>query len=164
MSTGPRCGQDCGSSTVSPATVYFPQGCVRPPPSEPTSLIPCYPSTYLVTDSIPLYYYTEVIGDARKPPTILAAANFNPVALAIFGKLSVWKRTKNSLTHVVSRRRPIHSWWERKSVVRKPKQFVSHIFPSSALACLSDTKFPFSQEFAVQYHSSPTRSRVCVSP
>ncbi|KAF9648249.1 exo-beta-1,3-glucanase [Thelephora ganbajun] len=66
ISTGPRCGQDCGSSTISPATVYFPQG------------------TYLVTDSIPLYYYTEVIGDARKPPTILAAASFNPAALAIF--------------------------------------------------------------------------------
>ena len=33
MSTGPRCGQDCGSSTISPATVYFPQGCVQPPPA-----------------------------------------------------------------------------------------------------------------------------------
>jgi len=87
MSTGPRCGQNCGSSTTSPATVYFPQGCVRPHPSELTLLIPCHLSTYLVTDSIPLYYYTEVIGDARKPPTILAAANFNPTALAILGKL-----------------------------------------------------------------------------
>jgi glucan 1,3-beta-glucosidase len=86
MSTGPRCGQDCGSSTTSPATVYFPQGYVRSPPSELALLIPCYLSTYLVTDSIPLYYYTEVIGDARKPPTILAAANFNPAALAIFGE------------------------------------------------------------------------------
>ena len=50
-------------------------------------LIPWYLSTYLVTDSIPLYYYTEVIGDARKPPTILAAASFNTTALAIFGEL-----------------------------------------------------------------------------
>jgi len=48
-------------------------------------------STYLVTDSIPLYYYTEVIGDARKPPTILAAANFNPAAPAIFGELPLSK-------------------------------------------------------------------------
>ena len=53
--------------------------------------MPYYPSTYLVTDSIPLYYYTEVIGDARKPPTILAAATFNATALAIFGKLPVLK-------------------------------------------------------------------------
>ena len=45
-----------------------------------------YFSTYLVTDSIPLYYYTEIIGDAREPPTILAAADFNPDAPAIFGK------------------------------------------------------------------------------
>ena len=48
-------------------------------------------STYVVTDSIPLYYYTEVIGDARKPPTILAAANFNPAAPAIFGELPLSK-------------------------------------------------------------------------
>ena len=48
--------------------------------------MPCCFSTYLVKDSIPLYYYTEIIGDARKPPTILAAADFNPDAPAIFGK------------------------------------------------------------------------------
>ena len=89
MSTGPRCGQDCGSSTISPATVYFPQGCVRAPSSELRYLPLVILSTYLVTDSIPLYYYTEVIGDARKPPTILAAASFNSSALAIFGELSL---------------------------------------------------------------------------
>jgi hypothetical protein len=54
--------------------------------SELALLIPRDLSTYLVTDSIPLYYYTEVIGDAREPPTILAAASFNPAALAIFGE------------------------------------------------------------------------------
>ena len=43
-------------------------------------------STYLISDTIPALYYTEIIGDARNPPTILAAANFNPTALAIFGK------------------------------------------------------------------------------
>jgi len=42
-------------------------------------------SIYLISDSIPLYYYTEVVGDARNPPTILAAANYNPSASAIFG-------------------------------------------------------------------------------
>jgi len=51
--------------------------------------MPCYYfSTYLVTESIPLYYYTEVIGDARKLPTILAAPNFNSTALSIFGMSS----------------------------------------------------------------------------
>ena len=44
-------------------------------------------STYLISDSIPALYYTEIVGDARKPPTILAAANFNPTALAIFGEV-----------------------------------------------------------------------------
>lgn len=66
MWTGDRCGMNCGSSTTSPATVYFPQG------------------TYLVSDTIPALYYTEIVGDARRPPTILAAANFNPTALAVF--------------------------------------------------------------------------------
>jgi hypothetical protein len=82
-----------------------------------TSLKPISPSTYLVTDYIPLYYYTEVIGDARNPPTILAAENFNSSALAIFGKLSpeAWKR--KFLTGVANRRRSLHSRWERKSVV-----------------------------------------------
>lgn len=42
-----------------------------------------------MSDSIPALYYTEIVGDARNPPTILAAANFNPTALAIFGKLVV---------------------------------------------------------------------------
>jgi hypothetical protein len=50
-------------------------------------MMPLISRTYLVTDSIPLYYYTEVIGDARNPPTILAAENFNQSALAIFGGL-----------------------------------------------------------------------------
>lgn len=87
MSTGSRCGSNCGSSTISPATVYFPQGSVQLPPTGFALLIPCYLSTYLVNDSIPLYYYTEVIGDARKLPTIRAAASFN--SSAIFGKLSL---------------------------------------------------------------------------
>ena len=87
MSTGPRCGQNCGGSSISPATVYFPQGYVRSTPASSHYQYPCHSSTYLVTDSIPLYYYTEVIGDARKPPTILAATNFNSTSLAIFGKL-----------------------------------------------------------------------------
>lgn len=86
MWTGDRCGMNCGSSTTSPATVYFPQGFVRPRVKYIVSPhLPDY-STYLVSDTIPALYYTEIVGDARKPPTILAAANFNPAALAIFGK------------------------------------------------------------------------------
>ena len=86
MWTGDRCGMNCGSSTTSPATVYFPQGFVRF--LRETERIIHLPDhrTYLVSDTIPALYYTEIVGDARRPPTILAAANFNPTALAIFGE------------------------------------------------------------------------------
>ncbi|PPQ99276.1 hypothetical protein CVT26_014092 [Gymnopilus dilepis] len=59
-----RCGNGvCSSSTVSPAVVYFPQG------------------TYLISGSIIPYYYTQLIGDARNPPTLLATPNFNGFGL-----------------------------------------------------------------------------------
>lgn len=76
ISDGGRCGSACGSSTVLPAVVYFPQG------------------TYLVSSSVIQYYNTQFLGDVRqllkmmnetahtkflKPlnrPTILAASSF----------------------------------------------------------------------------------------
>jgi hypothetical protein len=58
ISDGNRCGFGCVSSTTSPAIVYFP------------------PGTYIVTSSIQMYYFTQLIGDALNPPTIKAAANF----------------------------------------------------------------------------------------
>ena len=39
--------------------------------------------TYKVSSPIIAYYYTQLIGDARKPPTLLAAANF--VGMAVIG-------------------------------------------------------------------------------
>ncbi|KAH7929806.1 glycoside hydrolase family 55 protein [Leucogyrophana mollusca] len=62
--TGDRCGGgNCSSSTTTPALVYFPAG------------------TYLVSSAIQAYYYTALIGDARTPPTLLAAANFTGMAV-----------------------------------------------------------------------------------
>ncbi|KJA16119.1 glycoside hydrolase family 55 protein [Hypholoma sublateritium FD-334 SS-4] len=60
-----RCGlaTKCSSSTVSPAVVYFPKG------------------TYLISAPIIPYYYTQLIGDAKTPPTLLAAPNFNGMAI-----------------------------------------------------------------------------------
>lgn len=58
ISAGNRCGQGCDSSTVVPAVVYFPSG------------------KYLVTAPLIQYYFTQFIGDALNPPTILASANF----------------------------------------------------------------------------------------
>ncbi|KAL6857697.1 hypothetical protein ACO1O0_005139 [Amphichorda felina] len=58
ISDGGRCGANCGSSTVRPATVYFP------------------PGTYLVSSSIIQYYNTEFLGDPINVPPILAASRF----------------------------------------------------------------------------------------
>ncbi|CAE6353085.1 unnamed protein product [Rhizoctonia solani] len=63
ISDGNRCGQGCKSSTVSPGLVYFPSG------------------TYLVSSPIIPYYYTSMVGDAKNPPTLLAAASFNGIAV-----------------------------------------------------------------------------------
>ncbi|KAH8117300.1 exo-beta-1,3-glucanase [Phellopilus nigrolimitatus] len=64
MSSGNRCGNgNCDSTTTAPAIVYFPQG------------------TYLVSTPIVAWYYTQMIGDARKPPTLLAAASFTGMAV-----------------------------------------------------------------------------------
>ncbi|KZT11301.1 glycoside hydrolase family 55 protein [Laetiporus sulphureus 93-53] len=64
ISDGGRCGDaTCASSTVTPAVVFFPQG------------------TYLVSSPIIAYYYTQLIGDARVPPTLLASSSFSGIAV-----------------------------------------------------------------------------------
>ncbi|TFK67132.1 exo-beta-1,3-glucanase [Pluteus cervinus] len=64
ITQGSRCGGGgCESSTVSPAVVYFPKG------------------TYLVSKPIIPYYYTQLIGDARTPPTLLASPGFDGMAI-----------------------------------------------------------------------------------
>ncbi|KAJ3811027.1 exo-beta-1,3-glucanase [Lentinula aff. lateritia] len=64
ISSGARCGGgSCASSTVSPAVVFFPQG------------------TYLISSPIVAYYYTQLIGDARDPPTLLASPSFAGMAV-----------------------------------------------------------------------------------
>ncbi|KAF8549344.1 glycoside hydrolase family 55 protein [Imleria badia] len=64
MSSGGRCGGgSCAESTLSPAIIYFPQG------------------TYLVSSAINTYYYTQMIGDAKNPPTLLASSKFNGFAV-----------------------------------------------------------------------------------
>ena len=63
ISSGGRCGQGCASSTTQPAIVYFP------------------PGKYLVSTPIVQYYYTQLVGDALSPPTLLASAGFTGMAV-----------------------------------------------------------------------------------
>ncbi|KAK7049317.1 hypothetical protein VNI00_005918 [Paramarasmius palmivorus] len=64
ISSGNRCGGGtCKSSTTTPAVIYFPKG------------------TYLVSAPIIAYYYSQLVGDAREPPTLLASANFDGMAI-----------------------------------------------------------------------------------
>ncbi|KAG6854914.1 hypothetical protein C0991_009737 [Blastosporella zonata] len=66
ISSGNRCGGNdtpCNSSTLSPALVYFPKG------------------AYLVSAPINTYYYTQLVGDAKSPPTLLASADFEGMAV-----------------------------------------------------------------------------------
>ncbi|KAF3213001.1 hypothetical protein TWF679_005570 [Orbilia oligospora] len=58
ISSGDRCGANCGSSTVKPALVYFPSG------------------TYLVSKSIIGYYNTQLVGNPNGLPIIRAASSF----------------------------------------------------------------------------------------
>ncbi|EJD39742.1 glucan 1,3-beta-glucosidase [Auricularia subglabra TFB-10046 SS5] len=63
MTSGGRCGLGCGQSTRTPAVVYLP------------------PGTYKISSPIILYWYTAMVGDARNPPSLLAAANFSGIGL-----------------------------------------------------------------------------------
>lgn len=63
VSAGNRCGMGCDSSTVTPAIIYFP------------------PGKYLVSKPIVQYYYTQFVGDAVSPPTLLAASSFVGMAV-----------------------------------------------------------------------------------
>ncbi|KAL2060447.1 hypothetical protein VTL71DRAFT_9478 [Oculimacula yallundae] len=58
MQDGSRCGENCGSSTVKGAIVYFP------------------PGTYLISSTIESYYNTQMVGDANDLPVLLAAPSF----------------------------------------------------------------------------------------
>ncbi|KAK7449661.1 hypothetical protein VKT23_013135 [Stygiomarasmius scandens] len=64
ISDGGRCGgKESTSSTITPAVVYFPSG------------------VYLVKKAITPYYYTQLLGDARNPPTLLADNSFRDMAV-----------------------------------------------------------------------------------
>lgn len=59
ISSGDRCGANCGSSTIAPALIYFPTG------------------RYLISSPIIMYYYSQLVGNAKDPPTLVAAPGFS---------------------------------------------------------------------------------------
>ncbi|KAJ7697688.1 exo-beta-1,3-glucanase [Mycena rosella] len=66
ISAGNRCGGgSCPSSTITPAVVFFPRG------------------KYVVSAPIIAYYYTQLIGDAIYPPTLLAAPSFGGIGVIV---------------------------------------------------------------------------------
>jgi glucan 1,3-beta-glucosidase len=58
-----RCGEDCGSTTVLGAVVYFP------------------PGTYLISSPIIQYYYTQFVGNPTTRPVIKGSHDFVGIAL-----------------------------------------------------------------------------------
>jgi glucan 1,3-beta-glucosidase len=58
IAEGNRCGEKCDSTTTSPAIIYFPAG------------------TYIISEPIIQYYYTQFVGDATNPPVLKATAGF----------------------------------------------------------------------------------------
>ncbi|KAF9885051.1 hypothetical protein FE257_000782 [Aspergillus nanangensis] len=63
ITDGNRCGQTCGSSSTTPAVVYFPSG------------------TYLVSAPLIQYYYTQFVGNPNALPTLKAAPAFAGIAV-----------------------------------------------------------------------------------
>jgi len=63
ISSGGRCGENCGSATVVPALIYFPSG------------------TYLISSPIIMYYFSQLVGNANNPPVLLAAPTFTGMAV-----------------------------------------------------------------------------------
>ncbi|KAJ6645755.1 Glucan 1,3-beta-glucosidase [Pseudolycoriella hygida] len=63
ISSGERCGFNCGSSTILPALIYFPSG------------------RYLISSPIVMYYYSQLVGNVKDPPTIIASPEFQGSSL-----------------------------------------------------------------------------------
>lgn len=98
MADGNRCGEGCDSSTLTPAVVYFPSG------------------TYKISKPIVTWYYSQMIGDAKNIPVILAASNF--AGMALIGKSHFSRVMFQTLTHF-RRCRSIHCKW---AMVYQPEQ------------------------------------------
>lgn len=72
--------------------------------------------TYLVSSPLIALYLTQIVGDARNPPTLLAGKNFT--GLAVIGMLYAYKCNRTGEEYLADldkfvnhRRKPIHPEW-----------------------------------------------------
>lgn len=63
ISSGGRCGEFCGSATITPALIYFPSG------------------RYLISSPIIMYYFSQLVGNANDPPVLVAGPTFQGMAV-----------------------------------------------------------------------------------
>lgn len=63
IAEGNRCGEGCDSSTTTPALIYFPAG------------------TYIISQPLIQYYYTQFVGDPLNMPVLKATAAFEGMGL-----------------------------------------------------------------------------------
>ncbi|KAF3929235.1 hypothetical protein AA313_de0204894 [Arthrobotrys entomopaga] len=63
ISAGARCGENCDSSTITPALVYFP------------------PGRYLLTGPIVALYHTQLVGNPLDMPELVALNDFKGIAV-----------------------------------------------------------------------------------
>ncbi|KAK7023969.1 glycoside hydrolase family 55 protein [Favolaschia claudopus] len=91
ISFGNRCGGRRmrlidASISITPAVVYFPRG------------------TYLVYKPIIAYYYTQIIGDPKDRPVLLAAPTFSGIAVIDADPYTAegqWYQNQNNLRHFI---------------------------------------------------------------
>ena len=93
----------------------------------------------MVSSPIIALYYTQLIGDAKTPPILLAAVSFE--GMAVIG-LSISYIGLGKRVNITFRCRPVHPWWKRSSVLCQPEQFASD-GPSAAIVCASSPSLSF---------------------
>lgn len=112
-----RTFKDNASLGVLPARVSWDVSSLHRTPSEDVKLH----RTYLVTSPIIAYYYTQLVGDAKTPPTLLASGSFE--GIAVIGT----SHGKPCFQSLLTRYRcgPIYPQRWRQTVVWEHQQLVS---------------------------------------
>ena len=141
MWTGDRCGMNCGSSTTSPATVYFPQGFVR------SCAEHTVPLTFQVT--APIWYRTAFLPSITRRSSV-TLGNHPPSSrlqtLILPHLLSLVSRYLLGFQRFVTHRfrcRPLHPRWVGSPILRQSKQLVGRPLKSDLFVIPADRSRSF---------------------